>query len=378
ARLGGDEFAVLLPGAPDAAAAAEIAHRIVDSLQVPFVLGELQVEVAASIGIALVPEHAQEPVELLQRADVAMYAAKRQQLGVTVYEPENDQHSVRRLILHGELRRAIEDGALQLFYQPKIQVRTGRLTGVEALVRWPHPDLGRISPEEFIPFAEQTGLIRPLTDWALQEAVAQHRRWRRAGHDIPVAVNLAAQSLQDPMLAEQVASIVGDDRGGLRIEITESGLMADPAVALLVLEQLSVLGCRPALDDFGTGYSCLAYLQRLPIDQLKIDRSFVAAMGADPGATAIVRSIIGLAHSLGLSVVAEGVETETDLDALRRLGCDEVQGFLFAPPLDASAFDSWLSTFPGTPCVTACRPPSRDAERSGAIAAGVGGLAAAC
>ena len=349
ARLGGDEFAILAPEIGDVRAACALAERIVDTLAQPFLMSGLKVEIGVSIGIAMFPEHGSDASELLQRADVAMYAAKRNQLGFAVYSPDEDTHSIRRLTLQGELRQAIEDHRLVLWYQPKVDTRSTRLAGLEALVRWPHPARGMIPPDEFVPFAEHFGLIRPLTLWALEASLRQQKAWRRRGLRIPIAVNVSVKSLQDAAFPAQVTELLQrleSPAEDLHLEITESALMADPATALTVITELSELGCKLSLDDFGTGYSSLAYLQRLPIDELKIDRSFIMAMTTDQSAAVVVRSIVKLAHNLGLSVVAEGVESQAAFDALRELGCDVVQGYLLGRPMAADDVLVWIAETP--------------------------------
>jgi diguanylate cyclase (GGDEF)-like protein/PAS domain S-box-containing protein len=345
ARLGGDEFAVLLPGPTDLATACRVAERLVDALKHPFAIQDLFLEVGVSIGVALYPEHGQTGRELLQHADVAMYAAKRGQTGFVVYSAEADTNSVRQLTLTGQLRRAIENEQMTLEFQPKIDARTAEVAGVEALTRWQHPELGSIPPGEFIHSAEQTGLIKPLTLWVMKAALSELRRWTRQGHQFGVAVNLSVKSLQDPELPDVIRGLLRswDQRPErLTFEITESALMADPAAALEVLERIAAIGCKLSLDDFGTGYSSLAYLQKLPINELKIDRSFVVAMTRDDNAAVIVRSVVKLAKGLGLSVVAEGVESEDAFRSLRALGCDQVQGYWFGPAMTGDELLSWL------------------------------------
>jgi diguanylate cyclase (GGDEF)-like protein len=345
ARLGGDEFAVLLPGPTDLATACRVAERLVDSLTQPFGINGLVLEVGVSIGVALYPDHGQTGRELLQHADVAMYAAKRGQTGFVVYSPATDTNSVRQLTLTGQLRRAIENGQMALEFQPKVDVRTAGVAGVEALIRWHHPELGAVPPGEFIHSAEQTGLIKPLTLWVMNAALSELRRWSRLGYEFGVAVNLSVKSLQDPELPEVVRGLLessGQRPERLTFEITESALMADPAAALEVVAQIAALGCQLSLDDFGTGYSSLAYLQQLPIDELKIDRSFVVAMTRDDNAAVIVRSVVSLAKGLGLSVVAEGVESEDAFLSLRALGCDQVQGHWFGPAMNGDQLLGWL------------------------------------
>jgi diguanylate cyclase (GGDEF)-like protein len=349
ARLGGDEFAVLLPGPTDLVSACAVAERLVDALKEPFCIEGLSLEVGASIGVALHPEHGASAQELLQHADVAMYAAKRGPTSFVVYSAQDDTNSVRQLTLTGQLRRAIEDGQMLLEFQPKIDTRRRRLAGVEALVRWRHPELGPIPPSEFIHSAEQTGLIRPLTLWVINAALRQLCRWSAAGLDVGVAINLSVKSLQDAELPEVIGRVLEASRQRperLTFEITESALMADPQAALEVLERIAAIGCKLSLDDFGTGYSSLAYLQQLPIEELKIDRSFVVAMMRDDNAAVIVRSIVGLAKGLGLGVVAEGVESEAAFSALRALGCGQVQGFWCGPAMAGDLLPAWLNDSP--------------------------------
>ncbi len=346
ARLGGDEFALVLPEVTEQTACA-VAERIVGLFRRPFAIETLELELGVSIGVAYYPVHGDRAADLLQRADVAMYSAKRGQTGFVVYSSDDDRHSVRRLTLQGELRRAIETNRLMLYYQPKIATETASLTGVEALVRWRHEDHGFVSPEEFIALAEQTGLIRPLTRWVVEAVLRQQEAWRQRGLDLSVAVNLSVRLLQDPDFPDRLRELidtVGGDPGILQLEITESALMAEPDTAMMVLNRLAAMGCRLSLDDFGTGYSSLAYLQRLPIHELKIDRSFVLAMNADSSAAVIVRSVVNLAHSLELAVVAEGVEKPEIYDALSTLGCDQVQGYLIGQPMPVDAFETWLAT----------------------------------
>ncbi len=345
ARLGGDEFAILLPGPTDLEVACRVAERIVDGLRHPFDIRGLVLEIGVSIGVALYPEHGQSGPELLQHADVAMYAAKRGPTGFVVYSAESDTNSVRQLTLSGQLRRAIEEGQLLLEFQPKIDARSATVAGVEALTRWRHPELGSIPPDEFIHSAEQTGLIKPLTLWVMNAALRELRRWTEHGHDFGVAVNLSVKSLQDTELPDIVCGLLESWQQRperLTFEITESALMADPAAALGVLERIAALGCRLSLDDFGTGYSSLAYLQKLPIDELKIDRSFVIAMTRDESAAVIVRAVVKLAKGLGLAVVAEGVESADAFERLRALGCDQAQGYWFGSAMTGDQLLIWL------------------------------------
>ena len=352
ARLGGDEFAILLPGPTDVPAACGIAERIVEAFREPFAVDDMALEVGISIGVALYPEQGETAEALLQHADAAMYAAKRNGFGFVVYNAEAEGNRARRLGLTGELRRAIENDQLSLCFQPKVDAREGTLCGVEALLRWDHPEHGLIAPEHFVPGAEHTGLIRPLTLWVVNAVLRAQRTWREAGFEINAAVNLSVKSLQDPELANVLGLLFErwqTDASCLTLELTESALMADPDTAMTVLKRVADLGCRLSLDDFGTGYSSLAYLQRLPIDELKIDRSFVATMTEDDNAAVVVRSVIKLAKSLGLTVVAEGVESEDAFAWLSSLGCDQMQGFHLGPAMTSEALLAWLKESPLDP-----------------------------
>jgi len=344
ARLGGDEFAVLLPGAEEAAATA-LATEILAALAVPFMLEGQSLDVGASIGIALAPAHGDDAATLLRHADVAMYVAKRGHQGHAVYDPAQDGNNPLRLGLMGELRAAIAQGELLLHYQSKLDHTSGRVSGVEALLRWPHPVHGLIAPDQFIPLAEQTGLIAPLTWWVLETALAQCQTWARAGLLLGVAVNLSARTLHDLALPARIAALLatyGVPAGLLTLEVTESALMADPTRALNVLTQLAEQGVCLAIDDFGTGYSSLAYLKRLPVHQLKIDRSFIQHLVEGGADAAIVASTIGLGHHLGLRVVAEGVETAEAWQLLAASGCDVSQGYHLSRPVTATELERWL------------------------------------
>jgi diguanylate cyclase len=344
ARLGGDEFAVLLPGATGEGAAS-VADKLRAALHEPLVLDGVALDLDASIGIAVYPDHGGDAAQLLQHADVAMYAAKHAHAGFMVYDPAVDQHSPRRLALLGGLRRALETDELVLHYQPKADLRSGRILGVEALVRWQHPQHGLLGPGEFIPLAERTGLIHPLTGWVLDTALHQAAEWHRAGRRLSVAVNLSTRCLLDPALPDRVDGRLAGWRlpaGALTLEVTESAVMADPARALDVLGRLHALGVGLALDDFGTGYSSMAYLKTLPVDELKVDRSFVGQMASSPSDAVIVRSTIDLGHNLGLRVVAEGVETQEAWEQLKALGCDTAQGYLLGRPMPAADLERWL------------------------------------
>jgi diguanylate cyclase (GGDEF)-like protein len=335
ARLGGDEFALLLPGA-GLASATELARRVGTALQTPFEIDGLEVVMDASIGAALCPDDAVDAEALLQRADVAMYQAKEARTGFQAYDPSRDRHSRERLALMAELRRALERDELVLHYQPKVDLQTGLVAGVEALVRWQHPVLGLRGPGAFLPHAEHTALMRPLTLHVLDSALRQLAAWHADGLDLHVAVNLAVQNLLDLRTPKHVADLL--DRHGLpphalTLEVTESLMLHDPQRAGEVLADLGELGVRLALDDFGTGYSSLEHLKRLPVDELKIDKSFVMTMDRDAADRAIVASTSALGHSLGLRVVAEGVESAAAGAVLAAIGCDLAQGFHFSPPV---------------------------------------------
>jgi diguanylate cyclase len=345
ARLGGDEFAILLPRIETADGAVTVARKLQAALQEPFVLEGLSVDVEASIGVAIYPEHGNDPEELLQHADIAMYVAKDTHAGFVLFDPTHDQHSPRRLALLGELRRAIEQRQLLLHYQPKVDAHSGQVLGVEALVRWQHPTHGLIPPGEFIPLAERTGLIEPLTHYVLDAALQQCHHWRQAGHELSVAVNVSARRLLDLDFPDQVAATLTRWRVPARllvVEITESTIMADPTHALEILGRLSAMGVQLSIDDFGTGYSSMAYLKNLPVHELKIDRSFVAQMTSDSRDAVIVRSTVELGRNLGLRVVAEGVEDQATWQALAALGCDAIQGYHISRPVPPDHLINWL------------------------------------
>jgi diguanylate cyclase (GGDEF)-like protein len=337
ARLGGDEFAVFL-GNSDELHAQRIARQLLDVLDEPFTIAGHSLDVGASIGIALSPDHGSDADVLLRQADVAMYLAKRATRGYAVYSFDRDQHSPERLALMSELRKAIEGDELQLAYQPKVSLKSSRCVGVEALVRWHHPQRGVILPDQFISLAEQTGLIKSLSHWVLNSALKQANAWHRASLSIPIAVNLSMRDLHDPELPETITTLLKRWQvapTSLQVEITEDGIMAEPARALQTITALRTLGLRIAIDDFGTGYSSLAYLKRLPVDELKIDRSFVRDVCEDADDRAIVRSTIGLGHDLGLSIVAEGVEDAATWGLLDQMGCDIGQGYYIGRPVPA-------------------------------------------
>ena len=380
ARLGGDEFAVLLPEVHSVADALAVAAKLRVALEQPFQVEGVDLDVEASIGVVRSGEHGEDATVLLQRADIAMYIAKAQQVGVFAYDPTVDGHSPAKLALHGDLRRGLERGELVVHYQPKISISTGDVVSAEALVRWQHPVRGLLLPDSFIPLAEHTGLIGPLTRYVLGAALTQARDWADAGRALPVSVNLSARNLLDETLAAQVAELLAAHRvpaALLELEVTESALMTEPARAQRLLEQLSGLGVRISIDDFGAGYTSLGQLKTLPVNELKIDKSFVMTMTEDRSNSLIVHSIVDLGHNLGLTIVAEGVESEQALSALRAFGCDVAQGYHLSRPIPVGALDAWLdgrtitATYPPvhtaapgpTPMTTAGRVPGPPATR---------------
>jgi diguanylate cyclase (GGDEF)-like protein len=345
ARLGGDEFAVLLRGIEDESIVHEVAERVRAALHEPISLEGTLIDLDASIGIAIFPDHGEDFDQLHRRADVAMYVAKSEGGGVAVYDAEKDTNSVARLGLLGELRLAVETGALELYYQPKVSLLTGEVLGVEALVRWGHPSLGLVMPDDFIPLAEQSGLSPRLTDEILDQALRQQAAWAAEGLHLDTAVNISVRDLLDTGFAERVTDGLarhGMAPQGLILEITERRLLADFERGAKVLAQLRAIGVHISLDDFGTGYSSLTLLKQLPVSELKIDQSFVSRIGVSEADATIVGSIIELAHALNLTVVAEGVETADVLDRLEILGCDQAQGWLVGRPMDVATATAWL------------------------------------
>jgi diguanylate cyclase (GGDEF)-like protein len=345
ARLGGDEFAILPEGPTDLVAAAAVAWKIQQACEAPFeICGEL-LHVASSTGIALYPDHGTNTSDLLRRADLAMYEAKRSGASHAVFDAEHEQQLARHLALLGDLRNCIARKDLVLYYQPKVDLTTNRVSGVEALIRWHHPTLGLLAPGSFMPEVERIELIAPITRWILDEALRQQRAWRDDGLDLTVAVNIAATSLRPGSeLPATVAELVAQQGGApdrLTLELTERSLIE--AGAPDILNRLHAMGVKVAIDDFGTGYSSLAYLQRLPVDEIKVDRSFVTSLIRASGNEVIVRSTVDLAHNLGMRVVGEGVEDAEVLDLLVDYGCDSAQGFFFSRPCAAADLGSWLT-----------------------------------
>ena len=344
ARLGGDEFAVVLPTADDETGAVNAAQRILESLQEAFAIEGKRLQVGGSIGIAITPIHGGDPATLMRRADIAMYVAKRNRSGYAVYSPDADQQSPGRLALMAELRDAVAQDALVLHFQPQVDLGDGRVVAIEALIRWQHPRHGLMPPEEFLQLAEETGLIEGLSEWALGAAIAQTRAWTGT-RALSVAVNLSLPSMQNKDLPELIGGLlerysVKPER--LKIEVPEAALTADSRGAAELLGRLRALGVKISIDDFGTGYSSLSLLQELPIDELKIDRSFVLGLTAGADELAIVRSAIDLGHSLGLQVFAAGVENQAAWDLLAKLGCDAAQGYLVTRPVPARQLERWL------------------------------------
>jgi diguanylate cyclase (GGDEF)-like protein len=344
ARIGGDEFGLILPMLQGVDDAEKVARKIEKSLAETFALNDLSFEVQASIGATLFPEHGKDGDTLIQRADVAMYAAKQNKLGYALYSKNLDQHSPRRLTLMGELRQAINSDELLLHYQPKITSDAGTLHTVEALVRWNHPSHGIVPPDEFIPLAERTGMIEELTLWVLKSALRQGTLWHEQRLKIGIAVNVSALCLLNPEFPELLTGLLTATNfpaTSLYMEITESAIMVDPERSLTVLERIHRKGVKLSIDDFGTGYSSLAYLKKLPVSEIKIDKSFVADMLANDSDATIVNATIQLGHNLGLKVVAEGVENERTFNSLRAMGCDLQQGFYIGRPISPEAITGW-------------------------------------
>lgn len=345
ARLGGDEFALLLPALKDERPLVEVANRIAAALETPFFLNGLPIEIEASIGSVLYPDHGRDVETLVRRADAAMYLAKRDRTGHRVWSPAQDDSQTEQIALIGELRRALEQHELILHYQPQARLDDGRIVAVEALVRWQHPTRGLVPPGKFVPLAQHTGLIRPLTLYVIEEALAQCRRWRDEGLDLGVAVNITARNLIDPDFPQVVEGLVarsGLDPQALELELTESATLTDPGRAAVVLGQLERIGIRLAIDDFGTGYTSLAYLHQLPVNRIKIDRSFVGSMIENSDRASIVAATIDLARALSIEVTAEGVESHRVWTRLRDLHCDCAQGFFLTRPRPADEITRWI------------------------------------
>lgn len=346
ARFGGDEFCILLPVITDCKHATDIAGKLLETLEQPFIFEGRPYNVDMSIGIALYPEHGCDSSVLMRHADVAMYIAKNNSLDYTLYDSSQDKNSISRLSLMWDLRRTIENGDLDLVYQPIINISDGTLSAVESLVRWNHPQRGTIMPDDFITLSEQANLIKPLTAWVLTEAVRQCRSWQRQGHDFKVSVNLSPRSLHDhehPRHLMQIIRNFGISAESLILELTESAIISDPKGAQEILEEFNAMGMALAVDDFGTGYSSLSSLKKLPLDIIKIDRSFILEMLDNKDDLTIVRSTIELARNMGLQVVAEGVVSLEILQQLKELGCDMAQGYHICKPLGVAKLECWLN-----------------------------------
>ncbi len=345
ARLGGDEFGILLPDIRKRADVLHAVERLKEAIEEPVALQGLSLSLEASIGIATYPEDGEDVETLLRCADAAMYHAKEEKCGWAFYDASRIRHGTPRVTLMGELRRALDQHELVLYYQPKAVLADGAVHAVEALLRWQHPERGLVPPDEFIPMAQQTGLIKPLTLYVIEEALRQCRAWLEDGLRLAIAVNLSARSLVDGDFPYEVEGLLerwGVESELLEFEITESAMLTDPGRTKLILEQLSAMGIRLSVDDFGTGYSSLAYLKRLPVSEIKVDRSFVMNMDEDEDDATIVRSTIDLGRNLGLDVVAEGVENEQVWDRLRALGCTAAQGYYLSRPVPAPELSAWL------------------------------------
>jgi diguanylate cyclase len=346
ARLGGDEFGLLLAAPAADAGLDSVLELVRDAIEAPIMFGDVPLAISGSMGVAAYPQHGADPDTLLRHADIAMYAAKRSDLPFAVYDEADNRSDPSRLKLIAELRRGLRRGELVLHYQPMARLASGVVDSVEALVRWNHPERGLVFPDAFIPLAQETGLIRPLTRYVLEKAVRQCREWRAAGLELAVSVNVSARNLLDADFPEQVERLLSEaglPPALLELEITETTVLSDGPRTKSALDRLSALGIRISVDDFGTGYSSLAYLRRLPISEIKIDRSFVMNMDGCEDDAVIVRSTIDLGRNLGLSVVAEGVESEGVWTELRRLGCTSAQGYYLTRPVPADELRAWLA-----------------------------------
>ena len=351
ARLGADVFGILRHGV-DPKTASQAAERLYQLMETPFYIDQTPIELEALCGVATFPTLAEDSVQLLQRAELALNQAKAEGERFAIYRTEKDTDSRRRLLMFGMLRSAVQRNELILHYQPKLHLASGAIIGAEALVRWDSPELGRVSPGEFIPLAEQTSLIKPLTAWVVEEALRQLTEWEKAGIETRVAINLSARNLADEKLPEHLVQLL--ERGKvaperMMMEITESAVMANPERAAGVLERFREIGVELAIDDFGTGYSSLTYLRTLPARELKIDRSFVRDIDSNESNALITSAVIKLARAFGLEVVAEGVETEGELRRLIALGCDIAQGYLISRPMPASDYAAFLANHAKSP-----------------------------
>jgi diguanylate cyclase (GGDEF)-like protein len=344
-RAGSDEFAVFVR-LPSAEEATELAARLRDSLQGPTEVDSITLDVDVAVGIAVHPDHGTEAEALLRRADLAAQAAKQFASPISAFSPSLQARSTHRLALAGDMRRALEAGEVEVYFQPKVSLPDRRVVGVECLARWEHAAHGPVAPLDFVAVAEHTGQLARLTEVVLRGSLRRARQWLDAGRPLPVAVNLSSRTLIDPTFPSRVVELLdeyGVPASLLTLEITEDGMVGEPDRPMSTLRRLHEVGLRLAVDDFGTGYSSLSYLRRLPVDEVKIDRSFVQGMVTDPGDLAIVRAVVDLSRHFGLVVVAEGVESELTVSLLEELGCDVGQGFLFSRPLPVERFEAWLS-----------------------------------
>ena len=362
-RLGGDEFGVILFDLPSRNEVLEVANRIIDAIAQPITIEGIQFDLQVSLGIALFPEHSDSARELFQFADTAMYQAKENRSGLAIYDTSIHTEQSERLTLKTELRQAIDVGALQVYYQPKIDLARGHIVGVESLVRWIHPQRGFIGPDKFVPLAERSNLIHPMTGLVFNIALHQCGEWVKAGRHIGVAINCSAHSLTDEHLPERIDALLytwGVPHHLLTVEVTESAIMAHPEQGLAILTQLHEMGVKISVDDYGTGYSSLSYLKSMPVSELKIDRSFVSDMLTDENDAVIVRATIDMAHDLGLEVTAEGIEDEATWNALVEMACDRAQGYYMGKPMPADELERWLDESPfGCP-----QRPAAEAQRA--------------
>ena len=350
ARIDGNIFSLLVPATDNKNAGVALAKNVQAALDPTFKVERLNLAVHSNIGIVNFPEHGEDVDSLVQKAGVALFMAGQSHEGYAVYTPAFDDHSPRRLTLMSELRQAIEKEQLQIYYQPKVSIETGRLYGAEALVRWHHPKHGFISPDEFIPMAERTRMIKHLTLWALKQTFRQCAEWHRQGFELTVSVNLSARDLHDPELPDIVAGVAastGVNPAWMMLEITESSIMTDPARSLEIVQRLHEMGYKLSIDDFGTGYSSLAYLKKMPLTELKIDKSFITDVLQSENDAVIVKATINLAHNLGLQVTAEGVESQEVMNLLQDYDCDLVQGYFFSKPIPCEEFDRWMMQVDG-------------------------------
>jgi diguanylate cyclase (GGDEF)-like protein len=343
-RMGGDEFAILLTQVDDSQALQAFLERITRVMALPFTLEGMTLVVQASMGVAICPKHGKDVDTLIQRAEVAMYAAKQQKIGNVIYSSTLDHYSTHRLTLMGELSQALQREELILYYQPKIDLKSKKVSKAEALIRWQHPEHGLMEPVDFINLAERTGLIKDVTKWVFNESIRQILLWQQKGLSMSIAINVSPSCLLSPELPEILTGILGSNNLGgsvLTIEITETSIIKDPDLTYEILNRLKDLGADISIDDFGTGYSSMAHLKKLPVSEMKIDKSFVMDMLHNKDDEIIVKSIIDLAHNLGLIVVAEGVETKEIASRLHELDCDMLQGYYFSKPLPAEQFEAW-------------------------------------